>query len=257
MRVPGVFDSAELAEWQEYLDSLLEERTDMATCGSKKKKMMDDEEEMMDSEELETEDLETEELTEADYEAAEADDEEDEEEDDEDNYDSEDVDGKIKEAFDAMMERIDALESFNAELGAQNTVYERLVGEHSDSDAFELAVQERLDSIFEAYEDAQDYLPEDFKLDGSCTPASIQKAAVEAFWSAQSDIYTDSEDEEDDLNLDSDEAIFGAYKAMKKAYRRGDGVRKLDSALSEAMVAPKLDGYSNYVSELENAWRAK
>lgn len=158
----------------------------------KKKPYMEEDEEMMDSQEFTS------------------------------NYeDSEDhTDSDIQ----LLLDRIDALE---AELSVAKRILDSQES-HEDSeedhtDALETAVQNRLDSLFAVYEDAKDYLPADFKLDGSMTAPDVMKAAVLNF---------DSE-----IELNSDSAIEGAYSFMKRHWNR-DGVRMLQDSVDRAVLTP-------------------
>lgn len=88
-------------------------------------------------------------------------------------------------------------------------------------DSLEQAVQSRLDELFAAFDDARDYLPAEFKLDGSMTGADVKLAAIANFDSTIAD------------RLDSAEAVEGAYTILKQHQRR-DGVEMLKTAVDAA-----------------------
>ena len=161
-----------------------------------------------------------------------SDEDEEDMEDDGDDEDMEDKNGKPLPAFirnrmkkknDAIADleaRIDSLSSELETKDGELAVLQTIVGradseeestERMDAETIATEVQARLDSLFEAYNDAKEYLPAEFKLDGQTTVASIQTAALQSL---------DAE-----FKLDSDEAIAGAYATMKRWARKDSGVQ--------------------------------
>ncbi|MBD2076210.1 hypothetical protein H6F86_20485 [Phormidium sp. FACHB-592] len=177
------------------------------------------------------------------------------EEDDEDMDDEEEEDEipdfiKKKMKKDAAdLERANAhIDSLEGELAIARTLLNRTdseedeeTGERSDSD-IEAAVQARLDSIFAAYDDAKPFLPDDFKLDGSSSAYSIQAAAIANF--------------DSDIKLDSEQAVAGAYTAMKLWRRPSTGGQLEKLAIASSVRDDSRDNHMDAVKQMyANAWK--
>lgn len=117
--------------------------------------------------------------------------------------------------------------------------------EEEDEEYMDSAVQEQVQAIFEAYQDAEDYLPLDFKFDGVTSPVDIWKAAVVEFDSSLVD------------TLDSEEAIAGAYQTLKMfGGRPSPGVSMLKHAVDSANSG-RSKGARLVSDAYENAWRSE
>jgi hypothetical protein len=88
---------------------------------------------------------------------------------------------KAKSKADSMQARIDHLEgqlAVAAQLLARVDMDDEEDDEESMDSLVNAAIAERLDELFTAFDDAQPYLPSDFKLDGSMTGADVKLAAI-------------------------------------------------------------------------------
>jgi hypothetical protein len=178
-----------------------------------------------------------------------------EEEDDEEEEDKKGKKGlppaflkNIKKKSDSQQSRIDALEGQLAIatrlLSRQDKVEVEVEDdEEDDEELMDSLVQETVGQIFTAYQDAQDYLPIDFRLDSVTSPYEIMHAAIANF---------DSELAE---KLDSEEAILGAYQVLKTyAGSPAPGVAMLRNAVDSAQGSQRTNLDS--VRDLyQNAWK--
>ena len=152
---------------------------------------------------------------------------------------------KNKAKADSMQSRIDHLEGQLA-VAAQLLVRadqddEDEEDEESMDSLVNSAIAERLDELFTAFDDAQSYLPSDFKLDGAMTGADVKLAAILNF--------------NPDLKLDSVESVEGAYEMLKLG-RRSDGVNNLRSLVSPpANGKVRRDAMTDVKAMYENAWK--
>lgn len=148
---------------------------------------------------------------------------------------------KAKSKADSMQSRIDHLEGQLA-VAAQLLVRADKNDEDEDEkESMDSAIAERLDELFTAFDDAQSYLPSDFKLDGAMTGADVKLAAILNF--------------NPDLKLDSVESVEGAYEMLKLG-RRSDGVNNLRSLVSPpANGKVRRDAMSDVKDMYENAWK--
>ncbi|MBW4469312.1 MAG: DUF724 domain-containing protein [Stenomitos rutilans HA7619-LM2] len=157
---------------------------------------------------------------------------------------------KMAKKDSAIAELADRLDSLAAEIETKDgeiAVLQAIVGrtdaeeatEHADAEAIEAEVQARLDSMFEAYADAEPYLPAGFKLDATSTPATIQSAALSTL--------------DTEFKLDSAEAIAGAYAAMKRfSPKRQDSSSQLNGLLYQTLPTPaaRIDATPLSIPEL-------
>lgn len=125
--------------------------------------------------------------------------------------------------FDALSARCDGAESAQAVLEHIDSMNGRISAleamlQHDDSeeneehaDSLEERVQERLDGMWSAYEEAKPFLASDYKLDGTKTAHQIKLDALAATFG-----------EEFKIDSDSEAAVNAAFTTMQSTQKRSD-----------------------------------